>query len=93
VGVVHASFVGLSLGAGVAIDFTLRNPAFVDKLVLASPSIAGNEPSEELQRFSSLEDRLIEAGDIDGAIDLCIRTFVVFAPHPRTGKCRRDGDP
>jgi pimeloyl-ACP methyl ester carboxylesterase len=77
VGVAHASFVGLSLGARVAIDFTLRSPRFIDRLVLASPSIAGYERSEELQRFSSPEDRLIEAGDVDGAIDLCIRTFVV----------------
>lgn len=39
--VTHASFVGLSLGGRIAIDFALAHPGAVDRLVLASPGISG----------------------------------------------------
>jgi len=40
-GVKRASFVGLSLGGRVAVDFALEHPAMVEKLVLAGPGLSG----------------------------------------------------
>ena len=43
-GVGRAALVGLSAGAGVAVDFALEHPGRVTRLVLASPSVAGYVP-------------------------------------------------
>jgi len=41
----HAVLVGSSLGAAIAIDFTLENPAMVRSLVLVSPGLGGTTGS------------------------------------------------
>ena len=40
-GVSKATLIGLSMGGGIAIDFTLAYPDMVNRLVLASSSISG----------------------------------------------------
>lgn len=37
----HTSFVGLSLGGRIVIDFALAHPSYVDRLVLTSPGMSG----------------------------------------------------
>ncbi len=39
--IAKASFVGLSMGARIAIDFALAHPEMVDRIVLAAPGISG----------------------------------------------------
>jgi pimeloyl-ACP methyl ester carboxylesterase len=53
----HAYLLGLSLGAGVAIDFTLTHPEMVDALILAAASIGGydNYMPETIQYGRQIE--------------------------------------
>jgi pimeloyl-ACP methyl ester carboxylesterase len=67
---------GLSFGGRVAIDFALAYPQMVSAVVLGAPAVSGQKPSEELQRFSEEEDRLLGLGDLKGATELNLRTWV-----------------
>jgi len=71
-----AFVIGLSFGGLVAIDFALAYPEMVSALVLGAPAVSGWEPSEELERFSTEEDRLLERGDLEGATELNLRMWV-----------------
>ena len=63
-GVNAASLVGLSLGASIALDFTLAYPEQVDRLVLADPGVGGWRWSEEVAaRFRAI----IETAQTRGA--------------------------
>lgn len=88
VGIGAAALVGLSGGSAVALDFTLAHPERVRGLVLAAPNVGGMGWSEEIQRFGAQEDELLEAGDVDGAVELNLRTWV---DGPRRGP--EDVDP
>jgi 3-oxoadipate enol-lactonase len=79
-GETSAFVVGLSFGGRVAIDFALAFPEMVEGLVLGAPAVSGDQPSEELQRFSEEEDRLLEQGDLAGATELNLRMWV-DGPH------------
>jgi 3-oxoadipate enol-lactonase len=76
VGMERPALVGLSGGAFVALDFALVHPDRVRGLVLAAPAIGGLDWSEEIQRFGEEEDSLLEAGDVEGAVELNLRTWV-----------------
>ena len=71
-----AVVVGLSFGGLVAIDFALAYPEILSALVLGAPAVSGWEPSEELERFSTEEDELLGRGDLAGAAELNLRTWV-----------------
>jgi 3-oxoadipate enol-lactonase len=45
-GVQRASFVGLSLGGGIAIDFAIEHPDMVNKLVVVGPGLSGFQFSD-----------------------------------------------
>lgn len=40
-GIPRASLIGLSMGGGIAIDFSLAYPSMVSRLILAAPSVSG----------------------------------------------------
>ena len=75
-----ASIVGVSFGGRIAIDFALAFPARVTALVLGAPSVSGAPAGEERARFEAEEEAAIECGDLDGATDLNVRTWV-DGPH------------
>ena len=75
-----AFVIGLSFGGLVATDFALAYPEMVSALVLGAPAVSGWEPSEELERFSTQEDELLEGGDLAGAAELNLRMWV-DGPH------------
>jgi pimeloyl-ACP methyl ester carboxylesterase len=78
----RAALVGVSAGAGLALDFALAEPGRVTALVLGGPAIGGLEWSEEVRRFGAREDELLDAGDLDGAVELNLRMWV---DGPRRG--------
>jgi 3-oxoadipate enol-lactonase len=82
-GIDEAALVGVSAGAALALDFALAEPERVRGLVLGGPAIGGLEWSQEVRRFGAREDELLDAGDVDGAVELNLRTWV---DGPRRGR-------
>jgi pimeloyl-ACP methyl ester carboxylesterase len=81
-GMETAALVGVSAGAALALDFALAEPERVRGLVLAGPAVSGLEWSEDVRRFSEREDELLDAGDLEGAVELNLRMWV---DGPRRG--------
>jgi 3-oxoadipate enol-lactonase len=81
-GMERAALVGLSGGAATALDFALAEPQRVRGLVLAAPAIGGLDWSEDVRRFGAEEDELLEAGNVEGAVELNLRMWV---DGPRRG--------
>ena len=75
-GIERAAVVGASDGGRVAIDLALERPDRVAALVLASPALGGWAWSQEVRSFGAAEDELLEAGKVDEAADLNVRTWV-----------------
>jgi pimeloyl-ACP methyl ester carboxylesterase len=78
-GVEHAVLVGASGGGRVALEVAARWPQRVTSLALLCTALAGHEPSDELRAFGEREDALLEAGDIAGATELNVDTWL--GPH------------
>jgi pimeloyl-ACP methyl ester carboxylesterase len=76
IGLEPAWLVGASFGGRVAVDFCLAYPEKVRGIVLAGPLLGGFQPSAEIERFNEEEDRLLEAGDLEAATELNLRTWV-----------------
>ena len=72
----RATLVGGSLGARVALEYALTYPESVDALVLMGPGLRGVKMNPEVERSWEEEEALIEAGDIDGAVEVNLRTWV-----------------
>src|SRR5215208_7211486 len=72
----RAALAGLSLGGRVALDFTLTHPDRLGALVLAGSGLGGFEWSKELASVMGREDDLLDAGDLDGATELMLETWV-----------------
>ena len=75
-GIDRAALVGVSYGGRVALDTAFVAPDRVTRLVLASAGLREFESSPELREFGDEEERLLDAGDIDGATDLNVRLWV-----------------
>lgn len=76
-GIPKASLVGLSMGSRTSIDFALKYPEMVDKLLLASPGISGMIPHDPFV-LAQLE-KLAEAGaarDLPAAVECLLRMWV-----------------
>lgn len=72
----RASFVAASFGGRVALEIATRWPDRVETLVLLSAAWEGIDPGPQLERFAEEEDRLLEEGDIGGAVELNLRTWL-----------------
>ena len=75
-GIERVALVGSSFGGRVAQEFAARWPSRVTRLLLLCPATRLLEPSDDLRSFGAAEDALLEAGDIEGAVDLNVRTWV-----------------
>jgi 3-oxoadipate enol-lactonase len=75
-GIDRAAVVGASYGGRVAVDLALSHPDRVAALVLAAPALGGWDWSADVRSFGAREDELLESGDLDGAVDLNLRTWV-----------------
>jgi pimeloyl-ACP methyl ester carboxylesterase len=75
-GVGPVAVVGASYGGKVALEIAARWPQQVTALVLACAGMPGHEPTDALRGFWQREGELIEAGDIAGAVELNVATWL-----------------
>jgi 3-oxoadipate enol-lactonase len=75
-GIEHASLVGNSLGGMIALELALAEPERVEALVLVDSALRGAERSPELEAFGAEEDALLDAGKLDEAVELNLRTWM-----------------
>lgn len=69
------AIIGASSGGNVALQVASAWPDLVSHLVLLNPSL-DLPATRSLQRFARREDALLEAGDIDGATELNVATWL-----------------
>ena len=75
-GIADAAVVGSSFGGRVALELATLHPGRVSSLVLLCSALRGVEPTPDAAAYGEEEDRLLEAGDVDGAVALNVRTWL-----------------
>ena len=75
-GLGRVAVVGASFGGRIGQEFAARWPDRVDRLVLLCAAMAGHPPTPDIAAFGAREDELLEAGEVDEAVALNIRTFL-----------------
>jgi pimeloyl-ACP methyl ester carboxylesterase len=75
-GIRQAALVGSSYGGHVALEIAARWPDRVSALALVCSALPGHEPSAELNALGEREEALLEAGDIVGATELMVETWL-----------------
>ncbi|MGI8421365.1 MAG: alpha/beta fold hydrolase [Gaiellaceae bacterium] len=73
--------VGNSFGGRLALELALVRPELVEGLALIAPAIRDHTWSDELERFGAREEELVEAGDLDAAVEVNMEFWV--QPHMR----------
>jgi 3-oxoadipate enol-lactonase len=75
-GIERTHLVGSSFGGRVAMELATRYPKRLDRLVLLCPALREYPETQSSTIFAAEEDRLLEAGDIAGATELNVRTWL-----------------
>jgi 3-oxoadipate enol-lactonase len=75
-GLERCALVGGSLGGRVVLEAALARPELVSALVLLAPGLPGHEWSEEVTSSWGEEEAAFEAGDLDTAVEINLRTWV-----------------
>jgi 3-oxoadipate enol-lactonase len=75
-GIERARVTGGSLGARVALEYALTHPESVEALVLVGPGLRDMNPNEAVRKSWEDEEALVEAGDVDGAVEVNLRVWV-----------------
>jgi 3-oxoadipate enol-lactonase len=83
-GLDRVAMVGSSGGGRIAQAVAARWPDRVAALALLCPAVADLEPGPELRAFVEREESLLEAGDIDGATELNLDTWLGPDTSPAT---------
>lgn len=71
-----AHVLGLSMGGGIAINFTLEHPDMVDALIPVASSLRGYRPPADVMQKISEIDATGVAGDIPRAIEMFIEMWM-----------------
>ncbi len=82
-GIEQAALVGNSMGGDIGLAVALAAPERVWALVLVDAGHRGSERSPELERYGREEEALLEAGDVDAAVELNLRFWL---DGPRRGR-------
>ncbi|MQA02695.1 MAG: alpha/beta fold hydrolase [Streptosporangiales bacterium] len=72
----EVAVVGSSFGGRVALEVAARWPHLVPAMVLLCAGRPGQVPGPALRSFGECEDALLGAGDVAGAVELNVSTFV-----------------
>jgi 3-oxoadipate enol-lactonase len=72
----RSALVGVSLGGRVALEVAVARPELVTALVLAAPGLPGEEPTDDVRAAWVEEEAALEAGDLDEAVEINLRTWV-----------------
>ncbi|SNS61805.1 Pimeloyl-ACP methyl ester carboxylesterase [Asanoa hainanensis] len=75
-GVERTAVVGNSLGGYVSLEFATRWPERVTHLGLLAAPVSGWEWGPEVREYGAAEGKLLEAGDLDGALALNLDMWV-----------------
>jgi 3-oxoadipate enol-lactonase len=75
-GIEQAAVVGNSFGGRVSLDFALVHPARTTALVLVDSALSGWEGSAFSDEFDEEEEALLDAGKLDEAVELNLRTWL-----------------
>jgi pimeloyl-ACP methyl ester carboxylesterase len=75
-GIETAAVVGASYGGRVALELATTAPQRVSRLVLLCPAYSGVPSTEDADAFDREEVALLEAGDVDAAVALNVRTWL-----------------
>ncbi len=76
------ALVGSSGGGYVALELAARRPDRIPALVLLCGALAGHPKSPERQAYAEREDALLDAGDLDAAVELNVATWLGPAASP-----------
>jgi pimeloyl-ACP methyl ester carboxylesterase len=76
VGARDVTAVGASYGGYVVQQVASRKPELFSRLVLLCAPTDNVQPDDELRALWAEENKLIEAGDVDGATDLTVRRWI-----------------
>ncbi|MCG5214772.1 alpha/beta fold hydrolase [Streptosporangium sp. KLBMP 9127] len=74
-GLRQVTLVGASYGGRVALELATSHPDLVSALVLLDAG-GGLPPTPDLRAFGAEEDRLLSEGDVEGAVELNVRTWL-----------------
>ena len=74
-GLDRAIVAGNSFGGRASLELAVLHPERVSALLLLASGIPDHDWSEKVRRFGAEEDRLFEAGDIDGAVALNVEMW------------------
>lgn len=75
-GVESAAVVGSSFGGRVALELATAFPARVSRLVLLCTALRGADPTPASEAYDDQEERLLEADDRDGYVELNVATWL-----------------
>ncbi|WP_410789779.1 alpha/beta fold hydrolase [Kribbella sp. C-35] len=76
VGARDVAAVGASYGGYVVQQVASRKPELFSRLVLLCAPTDNVQPDDELRALWAEENKLLEAGDVDGATDLTVRRWI-----------------
>jgi 3-oxoadipate enol-lactonase len=75
-GIEQATLVGSSFGGRIAIEVAARWPERVTDLALLCAALDYDPPTDAVRAFGRREGELLEAGDIEAAVELNLETFL-----------------
>ncbi|WBP86063.1 alpha/beta fold hydrolase [Kitasatospora cathayae] len=75
-GIRSTALIGASYGGRIALTAAALRPEAVTALALLGAGRPGHEPTETLLAFGAQEDELLEAGEVEAAVELNVRTWL-----------------
>jgi len=75
-GIARTALLGMSMGGGIALDFTLAYPAMVDALIPVEAAVGGFAASDTTLRQWGAIGAALATEDVSGAVELTLRMWV-----------------